>query len=91
MTNTGDADQARWSVGAVAKASGLTVRTLHHYDELGLLTPSARTHSGHRRYTEGDLNRLFVSLGASLDRTENADTVIDGYWYGLAKRSVQFT
>ncbi|GAB3913352.1 class III extradiol ring-cleavage dioxygenase [Kibdelosporangium lantanae] len=34
---------------------------------------------------------LFVSLGASLDRTENADTVIDGYWYGLAKRSVQFT
>jgi 4,5-DOPA dioxygenase extradiol len=33
---------------------------------------------------------LFVSLGASLDRTDNADTVIDGYWYGLAKRSVQF-
>jgi 4,5-DOPA dioxygenase extradiol len=34
---------------------------------------------------------LFVSLGASLDRSEHADTVIDGYWYGLAKRSVQFT
>jgi 4,5-DOPA dioxygenase extradiol len=34
---------------------------------------------------------LFVSLGASLDRTDQADTVIDGYWYGLAKRSVQFT
>jgi 4,5-DOPA dioxygenase extradiol len=34
---------------------------------------------------------LFVSLGASLDRTDNTDTVIDGYWYGLAKRSVQFT
>ena len=34
---------------------------------------------------------LFVSLGASLDHNEHADTVIDGYWFGLAKRSVQFT
>jgi 4,5-DOPA dioxygenase extradiol len=33
---------------------------------------------------------LFVSLGASLDRTEDAKQVIDGYWYGLAKRSLQF-
>jgi 4,5-DOPA dioxygenase extradiol len=33
---------------------------------------------------------LFVSLGASIDRSENVDTTIDGYWYGLSKRSVQF-
>lgn len=33
---------------------------------------------------------LFVSLGASIDTNEHADTVIDGYWYGLAKRSLQF-
>ncbi|MCE7005129.1 dioxygenase [Kibdelosporangium philippinense] len=33
---------------------------------------------------------LFVTLGASIDTNEHADTVIDGYWYGLAKRSVQF-
>ena len=49
----------RWSVGALAKATGLTVRTLHHYDDLGLLRPSERTHSGHRRYTEDDLRRLY--------------------------------
>jgi 4,5-DOPA dioxygenase extradiol len=34
---------------------------------------------------------LFVTLGASIDRNERADTTIDGYWYGLSKRSVQFT
>jgi 4,5-DOPA dioxygenase extradiol len=33
---------------------------------------------------------LFVSLGASLDRSDTATTAIDGYWYGLSKRSVQF-
>ncbi|CAM3600024.1 dioxygenase [Kibdelosporangium persicum] len=33
---------------------------------------------------------LFVSLGASIDRNEHADTTIDGYWYGLSKRSLQF-
>ncbi|GLZ39412.1 MerR family transcriptional regulator [Actinokineospora sp. NBRC 105648] len=63
---------ARWSVGALAKASGLTVRALHHYDELGLLRPSARTESGHRRYTEADLRRLYQirllrELGIPLD------------------------
>ncbi|ALG14396.1 dioxygenase [Kibdelosporangium phytohabitans] len=33
---------------------------------------------------------LFVALGASIDRNEHADTTIDGYWYGLSKRSLQF-
>jgi DNA-binding transcriptional MerR regulator len=49
----------RWSVGELARASGLTVRALHHYDEIGLLCPSERTASGHRRYTEADLRRLY--------------------------------
>jgi MerR family transcriptional regulator, thiopeptide resistance regulator len=39
-----------WKVGALAKATGLTVRTLHHYDEIGLLQPSARLAGGHRLY-----------------------------------------
>ncbi|GAA1353079.1 MerR family transcriptional regulator [Saccharothrix algeriensis] len=55
-------EQRRWSVGALAKVTGLTVRTLHHYDELGLLRPSERTPSGHRRYTESDLRRLYRVL-----------------------------
>ena len=52
-----------WKVGALAKATGLTVRALHHYDHIGLLKPSARTAAGHRLYTAGDVARLYrVSL-----------------------------
>jgi DNA-binding transcriptional MerR regulator len=46
------------TVGQVAERFGVTVRTLHHYDEIGLLTPSARTHAGYRLYTREDLQRL---------------------------------
>ncbi|WP_372408271.1 MerR family transcriptional regulator [Streptomyces luteireticuli] len=51
-----------WKVGALAEASGLTVRTLHHWDAIGLLTPSRRTAGGHRAYTESDLARLYQVL-----------------------------
>ncbi|MFE4089543.1 MerR family transcriptional regulator, partial [Streptomyces sp. YIM B13502] len=47
-----------WSVGQVAGFAGVTVRTLHHYDAIGLLVPSARSHAGHRRYDDADLDRL---------------------------------
>jgi DNA-binding transcriptional MerR regulator len=45
-------------VGKVAALAGVTVRTLHHYDEIGLLRPSGRTPSGYRSYDDGDLDRL---------------------------------
>jgi MerR family transcriptional regulator, thiopeptide resistance regulator len=48
-----------WKVGALAKATGLTVRTLHHYDEIGLLQPSARLTGGHRLYNADDVARLY--------------------------------
>jgi DNA-binding transcriptional MerR regulator/uncharacterized glyoxalase superfamily protein PhnB len=48
-----------WKVGALAKATGLTVRTLHHYDEIGLLRPSARLAGGHRLYDASDVARLY--------------------------------
>ena len=52
-----------WKVGAVASASGLTVRALHHYDHIGLLCPSHRTSAGHRLYTADDVTRLYrISL-----------------------------
>ncbi len=59
-------------VGELAKRTGLSVRTLHHYDEIGLLSPSLRTESGHRLYTDSDVARLqqvisLRSLGFSLD------------------------
>jgi MerR family transcriptional regulator, thiopeptide resistance regulator len=47
-----------WRVGELASASGVSVRTLHHYDELGLLSPSERTPAGHRLYTADDVRRL---------------------------------
>ena len=46
------------TVGQVAEQFDLTVRTLHHYDEIGLLTPSDRSRAGYRLYTPGDLARL---------------------------------
>ncbi|MFD7875330.1 MerR family transcriptional regulator [Streptomyces sp. NPDC059766] len=61
-----------YSVGQVAGFAGVTVRTLHHYDDIGLLVPSERSHAGHRRYGEGDLDRLqrilfYRELGFPLD------------------------
>jgi MerR family transcriptional regulator, thiopeptide resistance regulator len=47
-----------WKVGELAGATGLTVRTLHHYDAIGLLRPSRRTPSGHRLYGAPDVARL---------------------------------
>jgi DNA-binding transcriptional MerR regulator len=63
---------APWKVGELAKRTGVSVRTLHYYDEIGLLTPSHHTGSGYRLYTESDVLRLqqiksLRSLGFSLD------------------------
>ena len=49
---------AGYPVGQVAAFAGVTVRTLHHYDDIGLLVPSERSHAGHRRYSDADLDRL---------------------------------
>ncbi|WP_328423860.1 MerR family transcriptional regulator [Micromonospora sp. NBC_00389] len=51
-----------YTVGQVAKVAGVTVRTLHHYDEIGLLSPSGRTTAGYRRYDDADLERLQLVL-----------------------------
>jgi DNA-binding transcriptional MerR regulator len=45
-------------VGDLAKRTGLTIRTLHHYDEIGLLKPSLHSAAGHRLYTAADIARL---------------------------------
>jgi DNA-binding transcriptional MerR regulator len=47
-----------WRVGELAEQTGLTVRALHHYDEIGLLVPSLHSDAGHRRYTSADVRRL---------------------------------
>ncbi len=45
-------------VGELAKRTGLTIRTLHHYDAIGLLKPSLHTDAGYRLYTSADIARL---------------------------------
>jgi MerR family transcriptional regulator, thiopeptide resistance regulator len=62
----------RRKIGELARETGLTVRTLHHYDQLGLLSPRSRTEGGHRCYTREDVGRLhrivaLRSLGISLE------------------------
>ncbi|MFD7260474.1 MerR family transcriptional regulator [Streptomyces sp. NPDC059874] len=47
-----------WTVGRVAEPAGVSVRTLHHYDAIGLVRPSARTAAGYRAYSAGDVERL---------------------------------
>ncbi|MEV7547998.1 MerR family transcriptional regulator [Amycolatopsis sp. NPDC089917] len=61
-----------YPVGKVAALSGVTVRTLHHYDEIGLLSPSGRTSAGYRSYSDDDLDRLqrvlfYRELGLGLE------------------------
>jgi DNA-binding transcriptional MerR regulator len=70
-----------YTVGAVARLSGVTVRTLHHYDEIGLLTPRERTNAGYRRYADADLDRLqrvlfYRELGLGLDQIK--EVMADG-------------
>jgi DNA-binding transcriptional MerR regulator len=76
-----------WRVGDLAAATGVTVRALHHFDEIGLLRPSQRSAAGHRRYTGDDVARLYRVLAlrglgvglreieAALDEGDLAGTV----------------
>jgi DNA-binding transcriptional MerR regulator len=69
----------QYRIGELARVAGVTVRTLHHYDELGLLRPSERTQGGHRLYAAQDVERLYRllamrSLGLPL---EEIRTVLD--------------
>ncbi|AFU02674.1 MerR family transcriptional regulator [Nocardia brasiliensis] len=62
-----------WKVGELADDAGLTIRTLHHYDRIGLVRAAKRTGTGHRLYTEADVQRLYQvlalrQLGLGLDK-----------------------
>lgn len=64
--------ERRWRIGELAEATGLTVRTLHHYEQIGLLSPADRSEGGHRLYDEHDVRRLYRiralrELGLSLE------------------------
>jgi cob(I)alamin adenosyltransferase len=65
--------EKHWAIGELADLAGITVRTLHHYDRLGLLVPSKRSNAKHRRYAADDVRRLYRiltlrQLGFSLEQ-----------------------
>jgi MerR family transcriptional regulator, thiopeptide resistance regulator len=74
--------ERRYRVGELASLTGVSVRTLHHYDQIGLLKPSAHSEGGYRLYSENELLRLqqilmlrylgfgLVSIGTLLDRPD---------------------
>lgn len=71
-----DGGPRRWKVGELAKTTGVSVRALHHYDEIGLLSPSHRSRAGHRLYGPEDLLRLqqilsLRQLGLSLEEIDD--------------------
>ncbi|HEX2904269.1 MAG TPA: MerR family transcriptional regulator [Jatrophihabitans sp.] len=53
-------DGSQMQIGEVAERTGLSINTIRHYDQAGLVTPSARTPGGFRLYTHTDIERLLV-------------------------------
>jgi DNA-binding transcriptional MerR regulator len=65
-----------WKVGDLAKLTGLTVRTLRFYDQIGLFSPSGHSDSGHRLYNQDDIKQLhqilsLKYLGLSLEEIQS--------------------
>src|SRR6476620_11510998 len=86
-------------VGELARRTGLTVRTLHHYDEIGLLTPSGRSEAGYRMYAAEDVARLhaiqalrylglaLADIGQLLDgRAAKPEAIIDEQMRALQRQ-----
>ena len=69
-------------IGEVTERTELSNRTLHHYEEIGLLVPSARTEGGFRLYTESDVSRILLirrmkPLGYSLEEMRELLDVVE--------------
>ncbi|MCD2263422.1 MerR family transcriptional regulator [Dietzia aurantiaca] len=75
-------------IGEVAERTALSIRSLRHYDELGLVSPSAHSPGGFRLYTEADVERLLLirrmkPLGFSLDRMKDFCRALDARSEGI--------
>src|SRR5690606_40584262 len=65
-----------YTIGKLSKNTGVTVRTLDYYDEIGLIKPSSKTSGGHRLYSEDDVMKLervlaLKYMGFSLDQIKD--------------------
>ena len=79
---TAEEVEATMRIGELADRSSLSLRTIRHYDEVGLLRPSGRTEGGFRLYTERDFDRLLLirrmkPLGYTLDAMTELLRVVD--------------
>ncbi len=77
------ATQPTMHIGELAERTGLSLRTIRHYDEVDLLRPAGRTEGGFRLYTEADLERLLLirrmkPLGFTLEEMREMLAVVDG-------------
>ncbi|MBX7268913.1 MerR family transcriptional regulator [Micromonospora sp. Llam7] len=80
--NRGPATGRLMQIGEAADRVGLSIRTIRHYEDAGLIVPSARSEGGFRLYTESDLDRLAVvkrmkPLGFTLDEMRELLGVLD--------------
>ncbi|PZE33010.1 MerR family transcriptional regulator [Curtobacterium sp. MCLR17_055] len=81
MTDAAGASTMR--IGELADRTGLSIRTVRHYDDVGLLHPTGRTEGGFRLYSDDDLQRLLVirrmkPLGYSLEQMAELLGILDG-------------
>ncbi|GAB3295570.1 MerR family transcriptional regulator [Parasphingorhabdus pacifica] len=72
----------RMQIGEVAERTGLSLRTIRYYEEVGLVVPSARSQGGFRLYTEPDVDRLHLikrmkPLGFQLDEMRDLLAILD--------------
>lgn len=75
-------DETTMRIGEVAERTSLSFRTLRHYEDVGLVAPSARTEGGFRLYTESDVERLLIirrmkPLGYTLEEMRELLEVVD--------------
>jgi len=80
--DTTGTNRATMHIGELAEKTGLSLRTIRHYDDVGLLKPTGRTDGGFRLYTADDLRRLMLirrmkPLGFSLDEMVELLRIID--------------
>ncbi|TQS88030.1 MerR family transcriptional regulator [Arthrobacter sp. TS-15] len=78
---TGKTGSTTMHIGELAERTGLSLRTIRHYDEVGLLPATARTDGGFRVYLEEDFDRLMVikqmkPLGFSLEEMADILTIL---------------
>ena len=82
MSDSAGTATATMHIGEVAERTSLSLRTIRHYDEVGLLPASSRTEGGFRVYTEADVDRLMVirrmkPLGFTLEEMKDLLSIVD--------------